>query len=74
MLFLPLKDLPNPGIKLISPASPTLQADLLSAEPSGKPSVRWPVTKPLVRKSIAFLYFENNGKGAFPIVYIRINV
>ena len=45
LLFPPLKDLPNPGIKLMSPASLALQADLLSAEPSGKTSVRWPVTK-----------------------------
>ena len=35
--FLPSEDLPDPGIKLAFPMSPTLQADSLSAEPSGKP-------------------------------------
>ena len=29
--------LPNPGIKLVSPVSPSLQADSLPTEPSGKP-------------------------------------
>ena len=36
-LFPSLGDLPNPGIKPASPVSPTLQADSLPAEPSGKP-------------------------------------
>ena len=31
------EDLPNPGIEPTSPLSPGLQADSLSAEPSGKP-------------------------------------
>ena len=30
------RDLPNPGIKPVSPVSPALQADSLPAEPSGK--------------------------------------
>ena len=29
----PLEDLPNPGIKHLSPVSPSLQADLLPPEP-----------------------------------------
>ena len=33
----PPGDLPDPGIKPVSPASPALQADSLPAEPSGKP-------------------------------------
>ena len=32
-------DLPDSAIKPDSPVSPTLQADSLSAEPSGKPNV-----------------------------------
>ena len=35
--FLPPGDLPNPGIKLQSPVSPSLQVDSLPADPSGKP-------------------------------------
>ena len=34
----PPGDLPDPGIKPVSPVSPALQADSLLAEPSGKPS------------------------------------
>ena len=30
-------DLPDPGIKPVSPVSPALQADSLPTEPSGKP-------------------------------------
>ena len=30
-------DLPGPGIELISPTAPALQADSLSTEPPGKP-------------------------------------
>jgi len=33
----PPGDLPDPGIKPMSPVSPALQADSLPAEPSGKP-------------------------------------
>ena len=33
------RDLPNPGIKPISSASPALQADSLPTEPPGKPQV-----------------------------------
>ena len=36
--FPPPEYLPNPGIKPASPVSPTLQADSLPTEPSGKPS------------------------------------
>ena len=32
-------DLPNPGIE---PGSPALQADALSSEPPGKPTIVWP--------------------------------
>ena len=35
------RDLPNPGIKPMSPVSPALQADSLPAEPWGKPSQPW---------------------------------
>ena len=35
--LLPSEDLPDPGIKPASLASPALQADSLPAEPSGKP-------------------------------------
>ena len=35
--FPPLGDLPNPGIKPISPVSPALQADSLPTAPSGNP-------------------------------------
>ena len=35
--FPPPGDYPSPGIKLMSPVSPALQADSLPAEPSGKP-------------------------------------
>ena len=35
--FLPPGNLPNPGIKLVSPVSPALQVDSLPAKPSGKP-------------------------------------
>ena len=35
--FPPPGDLPNPGIKPMSPVSPELLADFLPAEPSGKP-------------------------------------
>ena len=38
-LFPPPGDLPNPGIKPASPASPALQVDSFSAEPLGKPDV-----------------------------------
>ena len=31
------RDLPNPGIKLMSPVSPALQADSSPTEPLGKP-------------------------------------
>ena len=31
------RDLPNPGIKLVSPVFPALQVDSLPVEPSGKP-------------------------------------
>ena len=34
----PLKDLPNPGIESIPPASPALQAGSLPTEPPGKPN------------------------------------
>ena len=34
--FAPPEDLPDPGIELTSPASPSLQADSLTTEPSGK--------------------------------------
>ena len=37
LLFPSPVDLPNPEIKLESPMSPALQADSLTAEPSGKP-------------------------------------
>ena len=37
LLFPSPVDLPNPEIKLESPISPALQADSLTAEPSGKP-------------------------------------
>ena len=37
LLFLHLGDLPNPGIKPLSPVSPALQADALPSEPPGKP-------------------------------------
>ena len=37
LLCPPLGDLPNPGIKPMSPVSPALQADSLLIEPSGKP-------------------------------------
>ena len=36
--FLPPGNLPNPGIKLVSPVSPALQVDSLPAKPSGKPA------------------------------------
>ena len=37
-LPLPLPgDLPDPGIKLMSPASPALQVGFFTAEPPGKP-------------------------------------
>ena len=35
--FLPLGDLPDPGIKLASPVSPALHADSLPSEPPGLP-------------------------------------
>ena len=35
--FPPPGDLPIPGIKLVSPVSPALQADSLPAAPTGKP-------------------------------------
>ena len=35
--FPPPGNLPNPGIKLVSPVSPALQVDSLPAKPSGKP-------------------------------------
>ena len=34
--FPPPGDLPDPGIELTSPASPSLQADSFTTEPSGK--------------------------------------
>ena len=37
----PPGDLPDPGIKPMSPVSPALQADSLPAEPSGKPIFLW---------------------------------
>ena len=37
--FPPPGDLPNPGIKPVSPASPALQADSFTTEPLGKPQV-----------------------------------
>ena len=33
----PPKDLPDPGIKPVSPVSPALQVDSLPTEPPGKP-------------------------------------
>ena len=38
--FPPPGNLPDPGTELLSPVSPLLQADCLTLEPSGKPSVR----------------------------------
>ena len=38
--FPPPRDLPNPGVKPVSPVSPALQVDSLPAEPSGKPKIR----------------------------------
>ena len=38
LLFSPLGNIPNPGIELESPESPTLQADSLPAEPQGRRS------------------------------------
>ena len=35
--FLPPEDLPDPGIKNVTPMSPELPADSLPTEPSGKP-------------------------------------
>ena len=35
--FLPPEDLPDPGIKTVTPMSPELLADSLPTEPSGKP-------------------------------------
>jgi len=40
-----LGDPPDPGIKPMSPVSPALQADSLSTEPSGKPTVYLGVLK-----------------------------
>ena len=37
--FPPPGDLPDPGIKSSSPASPVLRADSLPAEPLGKPQL-----------------------------------
>ena len=34
---LPVEDLPNPGIELVTPLFPALLADSLPTEPSGKP-------------------------------------
>ena len=39
LLFFPLGNIPDPGIELESPESPTLQADSLPAEPLGKAKV-----------------------------------
>ena len=39
------RDLPDPGIELVSPMTPALQVDSLLSEPSGKPPVnKYPVT------------------------------
>ena len=38
--FPPPEDLPDPGIKPMSPVFPALQADSLPPEPPGKPSYR----------------------------------
>ena len=40
---LPPEDLPNPGIKPVSPMTPALQADSLCTEPAGKPICLWEV-------------------------------
>ena len=40
MPFPPPGDLSNPGTELMSPVSPALQAEYLSAEPSGKCSFK----------------------------------
>ena len=54
--FLPPEDLPDPGIKNVTPMSPELPADSLPTEPSGKPpniSIYVNINKYLLQK-----YFE----------------
>ena len=36
--YLPPGDLPKPGIEILRPVSPALQADSLPSEPPGKPT------------------------------------
>jgi len=57
-------DLPNPGIK---PRSPTLQADYLPSEPSGKPII---INKLYYFKSD---YFETFLKLHFHFIYLKCN-
>ena len=38
--FLPSGDLPDPGIKPMSPVAPAVVGGFLTTEPSGKPEVR----------------------------------
>ena len=70
MLFPTRGDLPDPGIKPVSPVSPALQADSLPTEPSGKPldvitlvyfflcfQIQKIITKITVKEIIAYAFF-----------------
>ena len=56
--ILPPEDLPDPGIKNVTPMSPELPADSLPTEPSGKPpniSIHVNINKYLLQKYFFFI-------------------
>ena len=70
--FLSPRDLPDPGIK---PTSPTLQADSLPSEPSGKPNKTLGWSQPLSRSQFFLLSshkeFWAPKNSCFPIVVLK---
>ena len=70
--FLSPRDIPDPGIK---PTSPTLQADSLPSEPSGKPNKTLGWSQPLSRSQFFLLSshkeFWAPKNSCFPIVVLK---
>ena len=59
LTFPPPGDLPDSGIKLRSPVSPTLQGDSLPTEPSGKPILWGQLYKDKPQLQVQMLFLDN---------------
>ena len=65
--FPPPEDLPDPGIKPMSPVFPALQADSLPAEPPGKPQLQ------IIPDSISGAVFEEDKLLSIPSLFSTEN-